>query len=995
MNIKNALTTSFYKVLGMLISLSVAMGLALLILLPARADNPTFFLSTSAGCGSAVTSLDTDLSSNVTVYLCIDAENEGEGLLGAETHLSYDTSAVSVSNVQCNVFDTCIDLSESGAIKFLGASGPLPEGTPATAQEALGSFSAHFSSPGTASFSFTLSQVINDQQDVENRTALGLTVNVSEEEAEEEEEMTEEQPAEESAEAMEEEPMDEIEEPAEETEDPMEEEAPVNPDIGISAVVITPLAGIALPGSQVQIISRADYLGGRASDNITSCFPCPTPDNSADGNTTYNIVNGPASFVGSKVTISAGATPGQVITLNASYSDNVSGTGGQSADQYITVVSELPQPPAEEPEEDEATPEEVAAPEEPDGAPAGGGEGEEESETQQEAQSAIDSAKQAQEDAADDMGETPSEEDQDAYDEGSQLFEEAQTAYDEGNYDDAKTKAEEAEAFFESIQPEEASTPEETEAPEEGEFHPAAEDYQGLAEAALKDLAPQQNSDVVIPTEPAPGTCAAFSQTQDSDGDGLSDRTECYLGTSADNPDSDGDSCWDGEEINRFYSNPLTSADCNVQQILEENILIVDPKPDWIVKRFDISGTTPSRSQSVGITAIPAVHEVLTPVISGFSDLALMLEQEADLSDTAAMEAYNQSLEDLVSQLQNSLNSLTAFLDNFSGEYPALSPTVANASDLLSQDMEDIKDDLDEVKAIHDEMAAVQTQPVFLGEITELQEVGAGQNVTAGFHLEAAEVAKNGVYDLIATAYLSDGSTLSSAPVRVILDSTVSVPDPTPQTLDGISLLGTDGPIQIQSGRPVLSGQSTYGVQLFATWESLVLASSIIADSSAGGFDIQAPREMESGVSHTVSVYAVHRQPAGLVRSNSVTVDFNVGAGPGSYRYLIYGLIMLVALLLAIAGLAALVAKRRMAKIDHLPPEHRAKENELYEAFGLEKPHTEEMPADHNERGKEMSSAFGGLNVDVEAASAPEQRTVEKKPEPIQIEEVTVDEADD
>ena len=68
-----------------------------------------------------------------------------------------------------------------------------------------------------------------------------------------------------------------------------------------------------------------------------------------------------------------------------------------------------------------------------------------------------------------------------------------------------------------------------------------------------------------------------------------------------------------------------------------------------------------------------------------------------------------------------------------------------------------------------------------------------------------------------------------------------------------------------------------------------------------------------------------------------------------------YGFLIVLGLLIV---LAALVAKRRMSKIDHLPPEHRAKENELYEAFGLEV-HQEEEPEDHEVKEEEIEEAFG------------------------------------
>ena len=69
------------------------------------------------------------------------------------------------------------------------------------------------------------------------------------------------------------------------------------------------------------------------------------------------------------------------------------------------------------------------------------------------------------------------------------------------------------------------------------------------------------------------------------------------------------------------------------------------------------------------------------------------------------------------------------------------------------------------------------------------------------------------------------------------------------------------------------------------------------------------------------------------------------------YYYLILGILLLVAL-------AAIVSKIRSSKIDHIAPEHRAKENELYEALGVEKPHETEFPEGHSEKEKEVEKAF-------------------------------------
>ncbi len=69
------------------------------------------------------------------------------------------------------------------------------------------------------------------------------------------------------------------------------------------------------------------------------------------------------------------------------------------------------------------------------------------------------------------------------------------------------------------------------------------------------------------------------------------------------------------------------------------------------------------------------------------------------------------------------------------------------------------------------------------------------------------------------------------------------------------------------------------------------------------------------------------------------------------YYYWIIGLFVLLVI-------AAIVAKMRISKIDHTAPEHRAKENELYEALGVEKPHETEVPEDHSKKEKEVENAF-------------------------------------
>ena len=90
------------------------------------------------------------------------------------------------------------------------------------------------------------------------------------------------------------------------------------------------------------------------------------------------------------------------------------------------------------------------------------------------------------------------------------------------------------------------------------------------------------------------------------------------------------------------------------------------------------------------------------------------------------------------------------------------------------------------------------------------------------------------------------------------------------------------------------------------------------------------------------------------------------------YYYLILGFLLLVAL-------AALVAKRRSSKIDYIAPEHRAKENELYEALGVEKPHPEEEPKDHEDKQKEVEAAFASAKSNKKSKKKKKSRKGRKK----------------
>ena len=71
---------------------------------------------------------------------------------------------------------------------------------------------------------------------------------------------------------------------------------------------------------------------------------------------------------------------------------------------------------------------------------------------------------------------------------------------------------------------------------------------------------------------------------------------------------------------------------------------------------------------------------------------------------------------------------------------------------------------------------------------------------------------------------------------------------------------------------PEVRGTTYFGSQVVATWRSLVLTSSLIADSNAGEFSIRSPEPLEIG-KHTVTLYAI--TPDGI-RSPDLTIPFEI-----------------------------------------------------------------------------------------------------------------------
>lgn len=82
-----------------------------------------------------------------------------------------------------------------------------------------------------------------------------------------------------------------------------------------------------------------------------------------------------------------------------------------------------------------------------------------------------------------------------------------------------------------------------------------------------------------------------------------------------------------------------------------------------------------------------------------------------------------------------------------------------------------------------------------------------------------------------------------------------------------------DTKIITSNKRPKVSGQSYYGAQIHATWQSLVSSSNLISDANSGYFEIRPPRNLKAGTGHTLSVYT---ETSDGVQSKTAVLPFYV-----------------------------------------------------------------------------------------------------------------------
>jgi hypothetical protein len=145
---------------------------------------------------------------------------------------------------------------------------------------------------------------------------------------------------------------------------------------------------------------------------------------------------------------------------------------------------------------------------------------------------------------------------------------------------------------------------------------------------------------------------------------------------------------------------------------------------------------------------------------------------------------------------------------------------------------------------------------------------------------------KNGTYFLQARA-INKGQVKNSLPVKIVIDSTMEVLSARPEKLEDVPItdevLLKNLVLSVDSvdGQPVLYGTlSEFGSRVNVTWQSLVVSSALIADTTDGSFNMKSPK-LEPG-KHVVYVQTVRKKDNAVGRTLKIEFDLKLIGAPKS-----------------------------------------------------------------------------------------------------------------
>ena len=112
-----------------------------------------------------------------------------------------------------------------------------------------------------------------------------------------------------------------------------------------------------------------------------------------------------------------------------------------------------------------------------------------------------------------------------------------------------------------------------------------------------------------------------------------------------------------------------------------------------------------------------------------------------------------------------------------------------------------------------------------------------------------------------------------------------------------------------KNDKVIIAGTSEYGARVFAVWQSVVFASSVMTDSEKGTFSIQSPKVLEMDTDHRVTLYSTKNVDDMTVRSENVNIYFHIGEKKINICLFIV-IIFLVILLICLVKFRRKIAKR-------------------------------------------------------------------------------------
>ncbi len=144
---------------------------------------------------------------------------------------------------------------------------------------------------------------------------------------------------------------------------------------------------------------------------------------------------------------------------------------------------------------------------------------------------------------------------------------------------------------------------------------------------------------------------------------------------------------------------------------------------------------------------------------------------------------------------------------------------------------------------------------------------------------------KNGTYFLIARS-LNGGDVKMSSPLKIIIDDTLKVISATPNRLENamideeVIIKNLVLKVDSEDGSPVLYGTlSEFGSRVNVTWQSLVVSSALIADTTDGSFSVKSPTLQEGR--HTVYLQTVRKRDNAVSRTIKVSFDMGLVEAAG------------------------------------------------------------------------------------------------------------------